>query len=296
MHVKIAIWTDNDLDGACSALALRHVYKNKAEEIYIREVSDYELIGYFKAWVDANYDQYDLIFITDLFVPDELIPYVDKKKVVVIDHHASHLEVKDRYKTASVCIKTYPSCVKLIQERFSKVLSDISLELQALFDIVNDYDSYQLKFSETLKLNAVYHSFNKPKVDKFISRYEEGFQPFNIQEQNAIKLYFNKLKDQLERAEYYSGTLKGYKVISCTADFGINEVAHQALKKFKADIVFIVMLNTQTISIRKNKDTCDINLAKLAELLCDGGGHQYAAGGKITDKFLNFTKTLTYVH
>jgi oligoribonuclease NrnB/cAMP/cGMP phosphodiesterase (DHH superfamily) len=294
--VKIAIWTDNDLDGACSALALRHVYKDKAEEIYIREVSDYEIVGCLKGWIDTNYDNYDLIFITDLFVPDELIPYVDKKKVVIIDHHLSHLEVKDRYKVASVCIHTYPSCVRLIQDKFKKVLSNISQPLTALFDIVNDYDSYQLKFSETLKLNAVYHSFNKPKIDKFISRFENGFDAFNVQEQNAIKLYFNKLKDQLERAEYFEGTLKGYKVVSCVADFGINEVAHNAIKKFKADIVFIVMLNTQSVSIRKNKDTCDINLAKLAELLCNGGGHQYAAGGKITDKFLAFTKTLTHVH
>jgi oligoribonuclease NrnB/cAMP/cGMP phosphodiesterase (DHH superfamily) len=295
-HVKIAIWTDNDLDGAGSALALKYVYKNKAEEIYIREVSDFELVGSIKGWISQNYDSYDLIFITDLFIPDELIEIVDRKKVVIIDHHKSHVDLKDRYKIASTCIKIYPSCTKLIQDKFSRVLDNITQPQEYLFQIIDDYDSYQLKYKESLKLNAVYHSFNKPKVDKFIERFEDGYTEFNIHERNAIKLYFNKLRDQLERAEYYTGSLKGYKVISCVADFGINEVAHNALKKYNADIAFIVIPGTQSISIRKNKDTCSLNLAKLAEILCDGGGHEYAAGGKLTDKFLTFTKTLTHVH
>jgi len=292
--VKIAIWTDNDLDGAGSALALKYVYQHKAETIFIKETNDYDLIGYIKGWMDQYYNDFDLIFITDLFIPDELIPYVDKSKVVIIDHHQSHFEVKDRYKNANVCIKIYPSCVKLIQNKFAKVLDNLSDSQKLLFDIVNDYDSYELKYKESLKLNAVYHSLNKPRVDKFIERFQDGFTDFNVHEQNAIKLYFNKLKDQIERLEYFEGSIKQFKVVSCCADFGINEVARLTLKKFQADIVFVVMPHVGAISIRKNKDTCDLDLSKLASILCDGGGHQYAAGGKITDKFLTFTKSLIH--
>lgn len=293
--MKIAIWTDNDLDGAASALALKLIYKHKADTFFIKDTNDHDLVGYIKGWITQNYELYDRIFITDLFVPDELIPYIDKPKVVVIDHHTSHIEVSHRYKNATVCIQAYTSCVKLIWDKFNKNRAIDNPEIDTLFNIVDDYDSYQLKYNETLKLNAVYHSFNKPRVDKFIERFEEGFNDFNIQEQNAIKLYYNKLKDQLNTVTYYTGSLKGYKVVSCCADFAINELAHFSLKKFNADIAFIVMPNTMSVSIRKNKDRCDINLAKLAEILCDGGGHVYAAGGKITDKFLNFTKTLVSV-
>lgn len=291
--MNIAIWTDNDLDGAGSALALKLIYKHKAKSFFIKETNDFDLVGYIKGWINQNYDSYDRIFITDLYVPDELIEFVDKPKVVIIDHHKSHIEVKDRYKNATLCMEEYPSCTKLIWDKLNKNRAVDNPAIDALFNIIDDYDSYQLKYKETLKLNAVYHSFNKPKVDKFIERYEDGFKDFNINEQNAIKLYYNKLKDELSKVTYFTGTLKGYKVISCCASFGINEIAHNSLKKFNADIAFIVIPQSESISIRKNKDTCDLNLAKLAELLCDGGGHEYAAGGKITEKFLNFTKTLT---
>lgn len=294
--MKIAIWTDNDLDGACSALLLSHIYKKNTETLFIKETNDYDLRGYLKGWITQFYDEFDRIFITDLYIPDELLEFVDREKIVIIDHHETHVNEKSKYKKATACIQVHTSCAKLIHEKFSKKLQDIPKELERLVDIVDDYDCYQLKYKETLKLNAVYHSFNKPRVDKFIERFGAGFIDFNIHEQNAIKLYFNKLKDQLSRAEYFTGTLKGYKVVSCCADFGINEVAHNALKRFNADIAFIVMPNTKSISIRKNKSGCDISLAKLAEILCDGGGHAYAAGGKITDKFLNFTKTLTHAH
>lgn len=293
--VNIAIWTDNDLDGAASALALKLIYKHKASNFFIKDTNDHDLVGYIKGWIEQNYDNYDRIFITDLFIPDELVPYVDKPKVVIIDHHKSHIEVINRYKKAALCMQIYTSCAKLIWDKFNKGRQIDNQAIDTLFNIVDDYDSYQLKYSETLKLNAVYHSFNKPRVDKFIERFENGFNEFNIQEQNAIKLYYNKLKDQINSVSYFTGTLKGYKVVSCCAEFAINELAHFSLKKFNADIAFVVMPNTMSVSIRKNKDTCDINLAKLAEILCDGGGHEYAAGGKITDKFLSFTKTLTNV-
>lgn len=294
--MKIAIWTDNDLDGAGSALLLNHIYKKSADTLFIKETNDYDLIGYFKGWVSQYYDDYDRIFITDLYLPDELLEFVDREKIVIIDHHETHVNEKHKYKKATTCIQVHTSCVKLIREKFSKKLQNLPAELERLIDIVDDYDCYQLKYKESLKLNAVYHSLNKPRVDKFIERFSDGFKDFNAQEQNAIKLYFNKLKDQFDKTVYFSGSLKGYKVISCCADFGINEIAHSALKRFNADIVFVVIPNTKSVSIRKNKNTCDISLAKLAELLCDGGGHAYAAGGKITDKFLNFTKTLTHVH
>lgn len=291
--MNIAIWTDNDLDGAGSAFALKCLYGDKAN-IMIREVNDHEFTGVFKGWQEQNYYNTDLIFITDLFVPDDLLPYVDRGKVVVIDHHKSHVDVKSRYKVAKNIIEECSSCTNLILEKFKSGLKDkITPEQYALFRIIDDYDSYQLKFGETLKLNAVYHSFNKPKVSKFIDAFKDGLREFNTFEQNAIKLYFNRYKEQIDNAEFFTGDIKGFKVVSCCASAAINEVAHHALKQYNADIAIIVMPKTQSVSFRKNKSSCTIHLNKLAELLCNGGGHEYAAGGKITENFLNFTKTLT---
>lgn len=287
--MKIAIWTDNDLDGAGSALVIKHFYKNKAE-LTIKEVNDFEFPGLYKGWYQKEESEFDKIFITDLFIPEDILDLVDSSKVIIIDHHQSHLDVKDRYKKAKVIINLEGSCTKLIVDKFK--ITDLNSEQVKLVNIVNDYDSYTLTYPESLKLNAVYHAFNKPKVDKFIDRFEKGFTNFTPLELNAIKLYFNKYKNAIESSQFYIGEVKGFKVVSTFADTAINEIAHYSLKKFSADISIVVNLNTKNVSFRKNKTTCNLPLDKLANALCDGGGHEYAAGGKVTDKFVSFTKNL----
>jgi len=291
--VKIAIWTDNDLDGAGSAFLLKQLYDKRASEIFIKEVSDNEL-PQIKAWLEANYSKYTTIYISDLYIPDELVEDVDREKVVVIDHHKTHALVKDRFKKAKTIIEIETSCTKLIYNKFQKIFDEFITQPQrSLIDIVDDYDSYQLKYPETLKLNAVYRFYNRPKAEKFIENFSEGIRDFNVYELNSIKLYFNKLKDELNNTQYFCGTVKGYKVVSCFANFAINEVAHTVLKKFDADIAIIVISKANAVSFRKNGNRCSIDLSSLAEKLCDGGGHEYAAGGTITDNFLKFTQTLT---
>lgn len=289
---NVAIWTDNDLDGSGSAYLLSCIYKTPPHNVLIKEVYDRTFVGEFKGWVAANYDKYDTIFITDLHIPDELVDIVDDPKVVIIDHHQTHVDVKDRYKKAKVIIEYETSCTKLIRRKFEAVLKLTDAQKE-LLDHVDDYDNYTLKLKDTLKYNAIYHSYNRPKVDKFIENFRDGVREFTPNEKNAIKLHFLKYKEQIDKATFYFGNIKGYKVVGCFAENSINEVAHYAINHFKADIAMVIILQAKSVSIRKNKETCPIELHKLAEKLCDGGGHAYAAGGKITEKFMEFLKTLT---
>ena len=168
----------------------------------------------------------------------------------------------------------------------------ITPEREQLFDIIDDYDNYTLKYSNTLKLNTVFKSYNNPRVEKFIKEFYNGIREFNILELNAIKLAFNKLKDEIADLVFYFGDIKGYKVVSCFASgHCLNEIAHYALKKTQSDIAIVTILSSKSVSFRKKRD-CPVELNKLAKLLCDGGGHAYAAGGKITETFLKYTKTL----
>lgn len=288
---SIAIWTDNDLDGAGSACLLGLIYKTPPNSVYLKEVYDKTFAGEFRGWIANNYDNYDLIFITDLYIPDEIVDLVDDPKFIIIDHHQSHVDVKDRYKKAKVIVEYETSCTLLIRKKFAAALKLTDAQKE-LFDHIDDYDNYTLKLKDTLKYNAVFHSYNRPKVDKFIESFKDGVREFTPYEKNAIKLYFSKYKEQIDNATFYFGTLKGYKVVGCFAENSINEVAHYAINKFNADIAMVVIMQAQSVSIRKNKN-CPIELHKLAEKLCDGGGHAYAAGGKLTDSFMEFLKTLT---
>jgi oligoribonuclease NrnB/cAMP/cGMP phosphodiesterase (DHH superfamily) len=289
--MKVCIWTDNDLDGAGSAWLLNTVFKTA--DVCIHEALDFEFCGLIRGWFAQHYDEYDKIFISDLNIPSEILSIVDREKVVIIDHHQSHFDVKDQYKQATVIIEVDTSCTNLIRRKFSKVLNNLTLPQEQLISIIDDYDSYKLKYTETLKLNAVYKSYNKPKVDKFIESFSDGIREFNVYELNAISLFFKKYKQVIQDAEFFQGTLKGYKVVSCVAHFAINEVASYALRKYNADIAIIVILDAKAVSFRKSSSGCDIKLNKLAEILCDGGGHEYASGGKLTDNFLKFIQTLT---
>jgi len=44
--------------------------------------------------------------------------------------------------------------------------------------------------------------------------------------------------------------------------------------------------------MRQKKSENSINLLSFAEKYCDGSGHMYAAGGRITPLFLELTKKL----
>ena len=54
----------------------------------------------------------------------------------------------------------------------------------------------------------------------------------------------------------------------------------------------MVNLDIKVVSFRKSRGV-DIDLGKLAEKLCEGGGSHNLAGGKLTETFANWTKTLS---
>jgi len=96
--------------------------------------------------------------------------------------------------------------------------------------------------------------------------------------------------------QLYKGTVsiggKDRNILGTSGNRFVNEICDHVIHTQNADIVFFVNTDNQHVSFRKNK-TCEIDLSKLAAKLCEGGGHEYAAGGKITEGFLNFTKLLS---
>ena len=104
--MKAFIWTDGDLDGAGSFLALKWLLESSGSivdndfvyngsEVYVK-LSD---------WFELHYREYDKIFICDISLDETTIELVDREKVVVIDHHKTHLELKDKYKNAKPIIE-----------------------------------------------------------------------------------------------------------------------------------------------------------------------------------------------
>ena len=128
--------------------------------------------------------------------------------------------------------------------------------------------------------------------EKFINSFYSGFREYSVHEENCIKLYFKKLKEQIQNAQIYKGNIKDYSIVATFADYAINEVAHFIIQKHNADIGIIVNTTAKTVSFRRAKGgTVDVSI--LAKNLCNGSGNTRAAGGTLTDEFISLTKTFT---
>ena len=286
--MNILVWTDNDLDGAGSALVIKWLYNEKAKVFRINEVSESTITGKFKGAL-GTLDHYDKVFILDLDLPVEAIELVDRKNVVVIDHHATHVKNKHLYKNAKVVVEEYSSCTGLIYEKFKAALT-LSDDQQQLINNINDYDCYNIKNINALKLNAIHRNLNNPKAEKFIDSFFEGFREYTVLEKNSIKLYFKKFKEQIQNAQVFKGKIKNYDVIATFGDYAINEVAHFLINKHSAQIGIVVNTKAKTVSFRRHKE-CNVDVSILAKNLCNGGGYAAAGGGALTEQFANLTKT-----
>ena len=127
-----------------------------------------------------------------------------------------------------------------------------------------------------------------------IESFKKGKKDFTVEELNDIKLYLLKYKDALENTQFFEGNLKDNKVVSCFAEEFYDEILSHMLGKYSAAIAIAVVLSEKKILLKSNSKLCAINLCNLAKLLCDGdciNSSTDIAEGKITEKFLNLTKT-----
>lgn len=284
--MNILIFTDYDLDGAGSALFIKWLYGKKITDLVIVEATETSLITELKAR-EHTLNHFDKVFVLDLDLNDEAIKLVDHNNFVIVDHHIQHTTKTALYHKAKVIVQQFDSCIGLLYKKFQSVMK-LTEAQQLLITYINDYDSYKLEHKDSLKLNAIYTTYNNPKTIKFIEAFEEGFRPYTVMEKNSIKLFISRFKEQIEN-QVFKGYIKDYTAVSIIADFAISEVAHYIISKHNADIGFVVNLNTKTVSFRRCK-TCDVDVSILAKNLCGGSGSPAAAGGGLTSQFANLTK------
>jgi oligoribonuclease NrnB/cAMP/cGMP phosphodiesterase (DHH superfamily) len=298
---KIYVFTDFDLDGAASLLMLHWALGTKPGELQFKTVTVSTFRKEFLKWLESeSINDYDNVYFLDLDT-STCIDLVDNKKSIIIDHHLSHVLAKENYKNATINIVETTSCAKLVYINFKEQV-EINDKQKYLIALANDYDSYQFKLPETYNLNCLFSStqktLDKTRTHKFLERYYKGFEPFNYNESNIIKTYIDSRDHVIANLQIYSGRVNISKqdvvVTGTTGSRFINDVCDYLLKEWKSDIVFFLNLNNQHVSWRKKKE-CTIDLSKVSEMLCNGGGHQYAAGGKVTPQFMEFVKQLTLV-
>lgn len=292
--MKIHCFTHWDVDGLVSYLVLRWFLKIP---ITYTTTQAKKFKTDWEAWVRNNdIESYDRVYILDLDIAEH-VDIIDYNNVFVIDHHRSNnLECKN----CTGAIKEYSSAAKLCYKLFSKMSPDVEITdaQKKLIILADDYDSYTLQIPESMKLNIVFWNTNKA-FETLQKQLIMGFHGFTHQQENIIKLHYDKLKKIESSLNVYTGkiNIQGQIRYVCAtfSDTMTNDIADILKDKYNADISIIVNPKINHVSFRRPKHIKNLDVSILAKTLTDGGGHEYAAGGSITDKFMQFTKLLKQI-
>lgn len=292
MSRNIHVFTHCDLDGAGCLLALIWAFPNDTITYTIVSSPHSFKTDVEKAISHKPLSKYDKVFVTDLCILQDDLSLVDYKNVIFIDHHKTSDRLTFRH--ANNFAKDFTSCTLLIYKLFKSSL-ELSSKQKQLLIYIDDYDSYTLKFSKSKELNTLYWAHYNNNMPLFLNDYSEGISELTPLQSNAINLHNQKIHSAISNLQLFTATANIQntvcKIIAAFSDIAINDVADFILSKYKPDICIIVNLKNSRVSFRRINKNVDVSL--LAQKLCDGGGHEAAAGGKITEQFLTFSKTLT---
>lgn len=291
MKHNVLILTDSDLDGCGCVLVLKWLYGNGVQYAALQRRAPQDVISKF------NIDNFDKVYICDSYIPDDAVHLIDKPNVYIVDHHKQHWDERSKYKVAKLLMKeTYTSCTKLLYDLF-KTKATFTSNQKLLIQLIDDYDNYELRYPQSRHLNSIYreyHGTNDVKLHKFVEEFADGFVGFNNLQKNIIKLRESKFVDMVQNSTFYTGVVDGIKVVSTLGGYFNNDLALYAMTKYDCDVSIIAMPDINAVSFRKKKGTPH-NVLELAKKYCNGTGHEYAAGGELTEKFLELTKSFTII-
>ena len=136
---------------------------------------------------------------------------------------------------------------------------------------------------------------NKERREK-VEQFRKNKNNLSLDDLNEVKLYLNQYKDLISSTQFFSGTVKDCKVVSCIANNFYEEVLDYIQKKFNPDFTIIAVPPERVVILKKNESGCTVNLCNFAKILCNvecDDSHGSMLFGDITENFINFTKKLS---
>jgi hypothetical protein len=282
---KIFIWANSNIDGATSVITLGHIFPEfEYQSAFFGKFPEQYL-----KWVEHNINNYDKIFIVGMVIDQQLMTKIDDSRVVIISDKGDKL----KYYESTVINEKSTSCSKLIFKKF-KDIKEIPLNTKKLIAYVDDYTKYELKHEESKYLNALYRRLGYRNFYKFVERFSDGYDGFTFNEIEIIESYFKEIKSEISKIDIFKGFYKDWSIISTFTKLPVNEIAKELMEKYDNDMFIIINPDTKFVSFRKPLNS-PADIVYLAEKLCDGGGSEYASGGSLTQKFLDFTTKLEQI-
>lgn len=283
VDMNVFAWFNSDLDGVGSAVVLGNLFK----KFEYRSVFFGDFERQFTEWFEAHGDDYDKIFVVGMVYDQKMINQLDDSKIIFVSDGPEKLNVFD----STWVQEETTSCTRLLYNKFKDKV-DYPLDIKKLVAFVDDYNSYTLKTQEAKYLNAIFRKTSgKYKFGTLVRRFWNGYDGMTATEQKVADQFFFEIEEEAANLVLYKGEFKGFNVLSFFTKKSANEMAAVVLDNYPTDAVMVVNLDTQFVSIRAKKGG-KADAKFIAERLCNGGGTKESAGGKITEKFMEFTQQL----
>jgi oligoribonuclease NrnB/cAMP/cGMP phosphodiesterase (DHH superfamily) len=72
----------------------------------------------------------------------------------------------------------------------------------------------------------------------------------------------------------------------------VQECCDYLITKHNVDVAIAVIVNQKRIAVRRSPNNTSVDVSKFVQRIASGGGHEAAAGGNLTEEFMEFTKML----
>ena len=286
------VFTHKDLDGAVSLLTF--LWSKPECSVTYSEISNLQ-IDEIKKYVKKTCNPPNIL-IMDLSLRDEMLPELDYEYITFIDHHKRSEEYIKKFKQAKIIYRDTTSNTILVRKLFKDTSPEFTDDQKKLILLADDYDCGENKYPESYNLNILFWTQFKNEFCYFCNYYKNGFRPFTDHQKKIIKNAWENAFRLEKQLNCFSGEIivegSVQKIVAATTEQYNNIVIDVLMDKYHPDILFYINTKTEKVSIRQKKSEKSIDLVKFSEKYCDGNGHKYAAGGKITPLFLELTKKL----
>jgi hypothetical protein len=129
-----------------------------------------------------------------------------------------------------------------------------------------------------------------------VKAFQAGNKDLSAKDLNDIKVYLLEYKSLLKEIQFFQGSIKNNRVVSCFSESYQEELKHYMYTKFNAAIAIVVSLSAQKVYLTKEPDNCTIRFEKLNDLLFNNQGNiidENTTVGPITANFLKLSKQLS---
>lgn len=271
---KIKVFTNNDLDGAGSLMLIKWALGDTCE-------IDHTISNIFN--IRRDYEKTDLDEFAKVFILN-MIPDFEIDENVLVFSKAESLDLRFKGK-----VDESVSSVDLIRNFFTRSLVDLTEDQHNLINTIHSLYVDGGNKKEVMKLNAVF-SYGRNKYSQFYERFKDGLDGYTENEQTIIKHYSTKLARSYKGLEIYEHSQKKGVYIALVSDMDHkHEILDLLFKKYSPKIVFLVDLQNGFISVRKH-DSVEMDMHKLCGSMISGRALKNCAGGRYTEKFIDFSK------